>query len=162
MKKKCFYSFSKREKSSCMGSSIIYAFFDRLRMFHPLFLIWTKLWHYFPQSYEYCSKLHITYVLACIKHVHQTVWLSSVQFSWVEFSSVFQKWWQGKKSSDYKKKLFPLSCLLHFIIIQVLLWCSCLACALLHASHTERQHTHVDSNKTFSIESLNLNFPLHV
>lgn len=56
--KKKFY-FYQRERE--IERAVLWAarkhihFFDRLRMFHPLFLIRTKMWQYFLQSYEYIN-----------------------------------------------------------------------------------------------------------
>lgn len=50
-------------------------------------------------TYEYCNKLHITYVLACIKHVHRTVRLSWVEFCVAETTA-------GKKVKWLQKNFF--------------------------------------------------------
>lgn len=119
--KKKRFSFSKspreREQLYVVWAQVCYTdfFAVRLRTFHPLFLIWTKIRHYFLHPYEYCSKLHITYVLACIKHVFQTI-----QLSWVEFSLVCSEMmakkvkWLQRKNNFFRSLAFSTLLLFKF------------------------------------------------
>lgn len=152
---------SRRERKQLYGLKCYMMYFsDRLRMFYPLFLIWTKMWHDLLQSHmnivaNLCSGMHKT----CAPS--SSAQLRRVELSWVWFC--VSEMTAGKKVKWLQKTFSallpsPLYYYLSFTVVQLLSGCTSTC-----FTYTKREtFIYADSNETFSIESLSLNFPLHV